>query len=534
MQRRDKLLLGISLAAVAGGVALFAATAWFIWNESVVAEEEHVGELAETLGKRTEALIVGARDMLAALNRLDAPRCSQAHLQAMQEAAIAQPQIRAIGYWRAAERLCGAGYIQGVDLKPPRADRIYDSGVIAWWPGPWTEVGGTPLFLMRYGEHDVAIDPRMLLAADPIQDRQAGLWVEHLRMSAVPWDAELPSPESLPPGLSVEREKGRVVSRFSLGTVFPIDIVAVEPLGRFWDRYFPTLAITGGFGLLLAGAWIFGVSRFLRHRLSLPTELRIALARGNIQVHYQPVIELATGRCIGAEALARWPRDNGELIGPDVFIPIAEEIGLVPRITLAVLARVAQDLGSLLRLEPELSINVNLSPEDLKSEHFDLALARTIDKAGLSPRTVKLEITERALVNSDLARALIGKLRMRGHRIAIDDFGTGYSSLSYLQSFELDALKIDKSFVDAIGKEAVTSHVVGHVIEMGKSLGLELVAEGVETTPQVQWLLGHGVELGQGFLFSPALTVGDFCEYLRVYGSSVRSDRVASGSRIGG
>ncbi len=133
----------------------------------------------------------------------------------------------------------------------------------------------------------------------------------------------------------------------------------------------------------------------------------------------------------------------------------------------------------------------------------------------LRTEAFNIEITEGGRVNRDVARGLIRQFRDRGHQVAIDDFGTGYSSLSYLQSFELDVLKIDKSFVDAIGAEAATSHVIVHVIEMAKSLGLQMVAEGVETESQARWLLEHGMVHAQGYLYSKPLVLAEFIEFLR-------------------
>jgi sensor c-di-GMP phosphodiesterase-like protein len=133
----------------------------------------------------------------------------------------------------------------------------------------------------------------------------------------------------------------------------------------------------------------------------------------------------------------------------------------------------------------------------------------------VAPTSIKLEITERAMVDTDASRDVIRNFRRRGHQIAIDDFGTGYSSLGYLQTLELDTLKIDKSFVDAIGTEAVTHHVIGHVIEMAKSLQLDIVAEGIEAGHQAEWLIEQGVEYGQGYFYSRPLPRSEFLEYFR-------------------
>jgi sensor c-di-GMP phosphodiesterase-like protein len=348
-----------------------------------------------------------------------------------------------------------------------------------------------------------------------MRNRQAGLWVEGLRMAAVPWDADLPAPGTVPKGITVDRKQGIVTSHYARNDILPIDVVAIEPIDNFWNRHAPSLALGAGLALTLVAGWIALVLRVSRRQLSLATELRQALASGRIEVQYQPVVELKGNRCVGAEALARWQRENGESVSPDVFIPLAEEVGLVQEVTRAVLKTVVEDIKPMLAEFPGLAINVNLSPDDLKNAAFGEELADILGRARLAAGAIKLEITERALVNSDTSRALIRHFRKLGHQVAVDDFGTGYSSLSYLQSFELDVLKIDKVFVDAIGTEAATSQVIVHVIEMAKSLGLETVAEGVESVAQRDWLVDHGVAYGQGYLFSVALPVGGFLEYVR-------------------
>ena len=497
IQKRERTFVAFSTAAFIGAVLLFGLITWLLWRESIETEEERVADLARDLGQHTEQVIVEVRNMLEAFNKLQVDRCSEAHLSVMHKAAITKPYIRAIGYWRAAQRLCGVGFIQSVELKPSRADRIYDSGVIAWWPSSQTAVSGVPLFLMRYGDHDIAIDPRMLLEPNLVQGRQARLWVEGLPMAITAGDNDIPSLDSVPIGLTVDTNNNRLVSRFSLGTIFPIDIVAVETIDRFWNRYAPILVAAAGLGLVLAIIWIYIVLRYSRHRLSLSTELREAVGSGRVQAYYQPLIELSSGRCVGAEALARWIREDGEIVSPNIFIPLAEQSGLVPDITLAIVAATLHDLGKLLNEYPDLYININLAPEDLTSEAFSGTLSHSLAAAGVEPACIEL-----------------------GVNFALDDFGTGYSSLANLQTLELDTLKIDKCFVDAIGTEAVTNSVIGHVIEMAKSLHLDIVAEGIESEHQSDWLIEQGVEYGQGYFYSRALPCEEFQDYFRKHAES--------------
>ncbi|WP_018863920.1 EAL domain-containing protein [Thioalkalivibrio sp. ARh3] len=504
--RRDKVLFAVFGVTVLGLLFPLFLLGWYLWQGSVVAEEQRLDELAQRLGKQTEWAIIDARDLLDELNALDATPCSTEHLNKLQDAAMSRPYIRAVGYWRAVERVCGAGFVQGDALTPPKASRIYDSGLVAWWPSPSTAVGGVELFLMRYGQHDIAIDPRLLVTPGLLEDQKVGLWVESMPMVTHPPAAILPDLHSFEPGLTVDRDAQRMVSRSSLGTIFPIDIIAVQPMAQFWQRYLPTLAGAGALGLLLIGMWLFLILRYFRHHLSLASELREAIAHDQLQVVFQPIVDLETGTCQGAEALARWRRENQETIGPDVFVPLAEDTGQGTNLTLAVLRCVLRELGPQLRARPDCPINLNITGQDLASTHFSEALERELEKARVPARAIKLEITERSLLNTDDVRARITALRARGHRIAIDDFGTGYSSLAYLESFELDTLKIDKTFADAIGHEAVTSNIISHIIIMARSLKLDVVAEGIESRHQVEWLRQQGVRFGQGYHFSRPIT----------------------------
>jgi sensor c-di-GMP phosphodiesterase-like protein len=224
-------------------------------------------------------------------------------------------------------------------------------------------------------------------------------------------------------------------------------------------------------------------------------------------VEYQPIVDLQTRRWIGAEALVRWRRPDGRIIRPDNFIPVAEQSGVIQYVTECVAEIVAADLPSLIAIDPKFRVAINVSARDLGSEHT-LAIIRNLLRNGRAhPENIAVEATERGFLQGNEAREVLAGIRGLGVEVAIDDFGTGYSSLSSLQTLNVDALKIDKSFVDTIGTDAATSHVVSHIIEMAHSLQLIIVAEGVETDAQAEYLQRRGVHYAQGWLFAVPMPV---------------------------
>lgn len=246
-----------------------------------------------------------------------------------------------------------------------------------------------------------------------------------------------------------------------------------------------------------------------QHYRSLPALLKSALRRGELFLVYQPVVALDGRHWVGAEALLRWRRKNGEWIAPDLFIPMAERVGLIQRITTHVIALFFRDLTGVLRAFPKFHVSVNFSAADFQDHHLADLIKSKVEHAGLSMANFHVEATERALVNDVSIKRTLVAMRNQGTAVAIDDFGTGYSSLSYLTQLEVDFLKIDKSFVDTIGADAATSQVVNHIIEMAKSLNLQMIAEGVETEEQAEYLRVRGVQYAQGWLFSKPLVLED-------------------------
>jgi len=261
-------------------------------------------------------------------------------------------------------------------------------------------------------------------------------------------------------------------------------------------------------------AFIVGiVVWFSRKRLSPLGELTLAVQNREFIVHYQPIIELKTGLCVGAEALVRWGRPDGSLVRPDLFIPLAEDSGLIMPITDQVIDAVVHDLGKLLTADRSFHVSINLCADDLKTGRILPVIQKALERTEISPRQIWLEMTERSFMEIEAVRSTIKKARKIGHSVAIDDFGTGYSSLQYLQGLPLDSLKIDKSFVEAIGLDTATSSVTSHIIDMAKTLNLIIVAEGIETQEQLDYLRARNVDLGQGWFFARAMPAEEFFAY---------------------
>ncbi|WP_051796955.1 putative bifunctional diguanylate cyclase/phosphodiesterase [Catenuloplanes japonicus] len=232
--------------------------------------------------------------------------------------------------------------------------------------------------------------------------------------------------------------------------------------------------------------------------------LEHAIAHDELSVHYQPIVDLASGRTVGVEALARWRHPLYGFIPPNEFVPIAERSNLIHAIGLWILEEACaqvQDWQRRQHTDP-LHLSVNLSPRQLLKPGIVADIAGVLDRTGLSPAHLTLEITESAIVDAGTAAPILAEFRARGIRIAIDDFGTGYSSLQYLIGLPIDSLKIDRAFVTQLDSTTRGAAVAEAVVRLGQVLGLDTVAEGIESPAQVAELQLLGCTSGQGYLFS--------------------------------
>jgi sensor c-di-GMP phosphodiesterase-like protein len=314
-------------------------------------------------------------------------------------------------------------------------------------------------------------------------------------------------------GQGAAGDAGAIVARRELG-IFEGSVTAARPGASVvadWRRTAAAYTAIGGlFGLGLAVAAV----KLAGRRPSPGSDLADALDDGEFEVHYQPVIDLQTERCIGAEALIRWQRPGDGMVPPDHFIKRAEDTGLIVPMTRWLMDRVGDEVGARLRADPDLHIGINLAPVHFANGDVVGDARRAVERAGISPAQIIFEVTERGLVDEAGCRQVIDALKAAGHAIAIDDFGTGYSSLSYVGTFRLDYLKIDKAFVQAIGTGAATAELADVIIDMAKTLRLRIIAEGAETAGHIDHLRERGVDLVQGWYYAKPLPAPEFLLYL--------------------
>jgi EAL domain-containing protein (putative c-di-GMP-specific phosphodiesterase class I) len=246
-------------------------------------------------------------------------------------------------------------------------------------------------------------------------------------------------------------------------------------------------------------------------QLALRDELRMAIELGQFDVLYQPIVSGPGGRIAAVEALVRWNHPTRGLVAPDAFIRVAEQTGLIVPIGRHVLEIACRDLAEWRRAgHTELTVHVNVSARQLAHADFvDLVLA-VLDHAALPPQALSLEVTESTLIeDATTAETLFAALKGLGVAISLDDFGTGYSSLAYLKRFSIDNIKIDRSFVAGIPGDASDCALVEAILAIAEHFGAIVVAEGVETATQADWLRAHGCPLMQGWHFGRPMSAGD-------------------------
>lgn len=524
MQRR----IATALALLMGGLAVIvpiAASLYMARRQSMDEATAQATILADDALYRGETAGAQAAKVGLRLAGIKDTPCTDAKRARMREATMNYSYLEAVGYGYGNRVTCSAvgPRSDGIDLGPP--DLVNSSGVrvrIA------VKIGNNePVAVLEKDGIAIAIHPEALL--DLTRDtgnislgaysRSSHLLWTHRGFFNPAWADRLGGAQS------VAFFDGKYLVVIKTSRSVDIATYAAIPVAQLNSRLRKLMFILFPIGLVLGSAMAAAMLFLARQRRSLRSVMRVALKRKEFVLHYQPIVDLASRQMVGAEVLLRWPKAKDIGTRPELFIPAAEECGLIERFTEYVINQLKIDGPRFFSRYPDCYLSVNVSSSDLRSGNVVELLRDLVATRGVDVKNVIVEITEHSFIEPYSATRTIGAIRALGIGVMIDDFGTGYSSLSHLTSLKADSLKIDKVFVDAVGTGSVTSEVILHIIEMAHALNMTLIGEGVETAEQADFLREHGVPYAQGWLFSVALSLEDLLHRGQTGTEEVESER---------
>ncbi|KAB2722392.1 EAL domain-containing protein [Brucella intermedia] len=510
--RRKRIIAIAGLLGMVGAAVPIVTLGWLSSHIAERKEHDVLKMLGSTALENASRAFQAARSALETVQSSTLSPCSDEHIALMRDITINSPTIVEIGYFANDQVQCTSwGKSTEVKYRQP-TDYISEDGLpVTLRLRPAASFSGL-MTAVYSGNYGVLINPAALtdLATDPSIDIAIltgdGQVISEKTPSGISRKASMETRNGL---ASDGKTRASVVRRKGLTAIVIDNDPGTEMLST------EELLILLPVGILLGSLLVGAAFWFAKQRLSPQAELSLAIKRKELVVHYQPIIALKSDVCVGAEALVRWRKPDGTLLGPDYFIPLAEETGLIQPLTDCVVETIIEELGNELTKDRTLHVAINVSAADIQSGRIVDMLDQKLRKTNVKTEQIWLEATEHGFIDIRAAKLTLERARNLGHSVAIDDFGTGYSSLQYLQGLPLDALKIDKAFVKSINKHSATSTVTLHIIEMAKELGLFTVAEGVETLEQAQFLNQNGVDFVQGWLYSRPLPFSEFIKFQR-------------------
>ncbi|RQH04370.1 EAL domain-containing protein [Paraburkholderia dinghuensis] len=491
-------------------------TSLYVANREVeTRDRQEIRDFASKAMMRTELVTFQSFAALSDLDLEPGAPCSPSSLEQAARVIYNYRYVQDAGAYADGRYLCSPllGDVRTQDLTLPPPDYRSNDGFLVWFrqKSPLSDVR-KDLMVGRNG-HYVSIDPESYVdLIDPSRRPIATIQTTTGTVMAVSAGTD---PDEM---LNAWKHGGNVKSKewnyaVALSSTRPLAVVVKSPRSSIVGDWPKLLAAWLTIGVVSGAALGWLAYKRITRQLSFTSTLEWAISRRKIDVVYQPIVRLADNECVGVEALVRW-KLQGRAISPEVFVRVAEENHLIQPLTDLVLEKTFAQLGELLSANPSFYVSINVSSEDLCTFRFLNLLASSLKGTSIAARQIRIEATERSFMNTDATRGVIAAFRAAGHPIYIDDFGTGYSSLAYLQTFEIDVLKIDKSFVDTIAQETASSVVAPHIIAMAHELHLEIVAEGVESGFQATWLREKGVQYAQGWYYAKAMSARDLATWL--------------------
>lgn len=481
---------------------------------------QHLRSFAQLAIEKTELVIQQVTSAQAEAGQFSGQVCSPKHMQKMLDVARSKLYVEDVIYSRSNEFLCSTTYKPPVPFTAPKPNYTRKPNVSIYYYLDTPFFADHKMTYMQRGNYIVLVNPRAY--TDVMSDDRTldyGVYdtvtkeffslseqvnKQHFHQFILGNQKYFTDNDRV---YAVEKSRRR-----------PIAVIVSTSGERFNKEWFHQLTLTVPLGVICSIILLLMWSR-TRQQLNSPRRLLLrAIEKNLLKLHYQPIVDIHTGRCVGAEALLRWVNYSGQSVSPGSFIPLAEAEGLIQRISDYVVDALFNDLGDFMAMHPELYVSVNLSATDFHCPRLVSVLEEKIEQYGMKAHQIKVEVTERGFIDVPKTRPVIQAFRQAGFEIAIDDFGTGYSNLHNLQFLNVDILKIDKSFIDNLTTDKACYLIAEHIIDMARSLDLKTIAEGVETQEQVDWLQARGVQYCQGWHFAKAMPPHDFINWLALAG----------------
>jgi sensor c-di-GMP phosphodiesterase-like protein len=509
IRRRDLVTLIFTVLAAASGAGM-----GYVMGRAITVQvtEGRLDQGAMRLLAVDEARSREAREVLQAVIHAPFEHCSEAELGYFRDLMFQAQYLRDVGSIRDDKIDCSGNMgrlTQPLPLPKPDFTQQDDIQVFKNLAPP--QLGNLERVGLRKGDAYVVLSGGLLEEAR-LSQMQYHTAENDLRNGTPGWQSgEVSTAHGMILTRNAKARTGSTLYATRCSALYPYCITTYVSIPEALQANRPEIAGFVALGTLLCVFFGLFVSVAYRRSRSLDRQLRRAIARDKLRLVYQPILHLASRRIVGAEALVRWTDEEGFEVGPDMLMKIAEDCGFVGEITSLVVRHVLRDFAETLRSHPDFHLSINVTAGDLSDPAFLPMLETSLKQATVSAGSLVIEITESSTARRDLVFETIARLRKWGYGVHIDDFGTGYSSLSYLHELSVDAIKIDKSFTQAIGTEAVTVSILPLILAMAEKLKLLVIVEGVETELQVDYFRAVSQSiLVQGWYFGPPVPAGRF------------------------
>ncbi len=496
--RTLRLTIAVALFTAIGPIVL---AIYLAQQQGLNIEFERVMNYVNDVIYRSDRAVDQMRVALDEMGSSNTEGCSDAQIQKMQQLSIKLEHIKIVGHLEGTRMDCSSlgWHPEPIELGP--LDLVGSSGGQLRLDIELPQTREVPF--LGFGRGNFIAIANRSQAIDLTVEQEGVLFATFTPATGIIRISNGEVDQNWVDALGEERDKVFIDGNYIVGVARSAQTaltgaVAAVPIQLLNQRVLEFAMLLVPLGLIAGFGLTALVIHLGRQHMSLSSEIKLALKRNEFFLVYQSIVDLQTEQCIGAEALIRWRRRDGSVTMPDMFIPGAESSGVIGLLTERVIALAKIDMPVFLQRNPGFVLAINLSASDLQSDSILLQL-QTIPTGNNGSVTV--EVTERVMLEPQVAVNRMKVMRESGLHVALDDFGTGYSSLSYLQTMQFDYLKIDRLFVEAIDTTAATSRVVLHIIEMARTLRLELIAEGVETRSQAEYLRRQNVQYAQGWLF---------------------------------